>query len=71
MYYHSAYYFFAEYNMWNAKLDGAQAGIETSGRNIKLRYADDTILMEESGEELKSLLMKMKVVSEKAGLIQH
>ena len=55
--------------MWNARLDEAQAGIKIAGRNINnLRYADDTTLMEESEEELKSLLMKMKEVSEKAGL---
>ena len=54
--------------MRNAGLDEAQAGIKIAGRNIKnLRYADDTILMEES-EELKSLLMKVKEESEKAGL---
>ena len=47
--------------MWNAGLDEAQAGIKSAGRNINiLRYADDTILMEESEEELKSLLMKVK-----------
>ena len=45
--------------MWNARLDEAQAGIKTSGRNINnLRYADDTTLMAESKEELKNLLMK-------------
>ena len=55
--------------MWNAGLDEAQAGIKISGRNINnLRYADDTILMAESEEELKSLLMKVKEESEKAGL---
>ena len=55
--------------MRNAGLDEAQAGIKISGRNInKLRYADDTSLMEESEEELKSLLMKMTEESEKAGL---
>ena len=55
--------------MWNAKLDEAQAGIKISGRNINnLRYADDTTLMAESKEELKSLLMKVKEESEKAGL---
>ena len=54
--------------MWNAKLNEAQAGIKIAGRNINnLRYADDTTLMAES-EELKSLLMKMKVDSKKAGL---
>ena len=54
--------------MWNVGLDEAQAGIKIAGRNINnLRYADDTILMAES-EELKSLLMKVKEESEKAGL---
>ena len=54
--------------MWNARLDEAQAGIKIAGRNINnLRYADDTTLMAES-EELKSLLMKVKVKSEKIGL---
>ena len=55
--------------MWNARLDEAQAGIKISGRNINnLRYADDTILMGESEEELKCLWMKVKKDSEKAGL---
>ena len=55
--------------MWNARLDEAQAGIKIAGRNISnLRYAEDTALMAESGEELKSLLMKVKEESEKAGL---
>ena len=55
--------------MRNAGLDEAQAGIKIAGRNIKnLRYADDTILMAESEEELKSLLMKVKEESEKVGL---
>ena len=55
--------------MWNAGLDEAQAGIKIAGRNINnLRYADDTTLMAESEEELKSLLMKVKEESEKAGL---
>ena len=55
--------------MWNARLDEAQAGIKISGRNINiLRYADNTSLMAESEEELKSLLMKVKEASEKAGL---
>ena len=55
--------------MRNAGLDEAQAGIKIAGRNINnLRYADDTILMAESEEELKSLLMKVKEESEKAGL---
>ena len=54
--------------MWNAGVDGEQAGIKILGRNINnLRYADDTILMAESEEELKSLLMKVKEESEKAG----
>ena len=52
---------YAEYIMWNAELDEAQAGIKTAGRNIKnLRYANDITLMAESKEELKSLLMKVK-----------
>ena len=55
--------------MRNAELDEAQAGIKIAGRNInKLRYADDTTLMAESEEELKSLLMKVKEESEKVGL---
>ena len=54
--------------MWNAGLDEAQAGIKISGRNIdNLRYTDDTTLMAESKEELKSLLMKVKEESEKVG----
>ena len=55
--------------MWNARLDEAQAGIKISRRNINnLRYADDTTLMAESEEELKSLLMKVKEESKKVGL---
>ena len=55
--------------MQNARLDKAQAGIKIAGRNINnLRYADDTTFMAESEEELKSLLMKVKEESEKAGL---
>ena len=55
--------------MWNAGLEEAQAGIKIAGRNINnLRYADDTTLMAESEEELKSLLIKVKVESEKIGL---
>ena len=55
--------------MRNARLDEAQAGIKIAGRNINnLRYANDTTLMAESKEELKSLLMKVKEKSEKAGL---
>ena len=55
--------------MWNARLDEAQAGIKITGRNTdNIRYADDTTLMAESEEELKSLLMKVKEESEKFGL---
>ena len=55
--------------MWNARLDEAQAGIKIVGRNINnFRYTDDTTFMAESEEELKSLLMKVKEESEKAGL---
>ena len=55
--------------MRNAGLDEAQAGVKISGRNINnLKYADDTTLIEESEEELKSLLMKVKEKSEKVGL---
>ena len=55
--------------MWNARLDEAQAGIKIAGRKINnLRYADDITLLAESEEELKSLLMKVKEDSEKAGL---
>ena len=61
--------FYAEYIMRNAGLDKAQAGIKIAGRNINnLRYADDTTLMAESEEELKSLWMKLKEESGKAGL---
>ena len=60
---------YAEYIMRNAGLEEAQAGIKIAGRNINnLRYADDTTLMAESVEELKSLLMKVKEENEKAGL---
>ena len=60
---------YAEYIMWNAWLDKAQAGIKTAGRIINnLRYADDTTLIAESKEILKSLLIKRKEDSEKAGL---
>ena len=60
---------YAEYIMRNARLDEAQAGIKTAGRNIKnLRYADDNTLMAENEKELKSLLMKVKEESEQAGL---
>ena len=57
---------YAEYIMWNAWLEEAQAGIKIAGRNINnLRYVDDATLMAESEEELKSLLMKVKEDSEK------
>ena len=55
--------------MWKAKLNESQTGIKIAGRNISnLRYADDTLLMAESEEELKRLLMRVKKLSEKAGL---
>ena len=61
--------FYSEYIMRNTGLEEAQAGIKIAGRNINnLRYADDTILMAESEEELKSIMMKVKEVSEKVGL---
>ena len=61
--------FYAEYIMRNAGLEETQAGIKIAGRNINnLRYADDTTLLAESEEELKSLLMKVKKESEKVGL---
>ena len=64
VYYHHAYYI-----MQNARLDESQAGIKTAGRNINnLRYADDATLMAEIEEKLKSLLVKLKEESEKAGL---
>ena len=60
---------YAEYITWNTRLDEAQAGVKIAGRNINnLRYADDTTLVAESEEELKSLLMKVKEESENAGL---
>ena len=60
---------YAEYIVRNTRLDEAQAGIKTARRNFNnLRYADDTTLVEESEEELKSLLMKVKEESEKVGL---
>ena len=69
VYCHPAYLIYAEYIMRNAGLEEAQAGIKVAGRNINnLRYADDTTLMAESEEELKSLLMKVKEESEKVGL---
>ena len=61
----------AEYIMRNARLEETQAGIKIAGRDINnLRYADDTTLMAESEEELKSLLMKLKVESEKVGFFR-
>ena len=61
--------FCAEYNIWNARLDESQAGIKTAGRNINnFRYAEDTTLMAESEEELKSLLTRVKEESEKSWL---
>ena len=61
--------FYAEHIMRNARMDEAQAGVKIAERHINnLRYVDDTTLMAESEEELKSLLMKMKVESEKVGL---
>ena len=61
--------FYAEYTMWNAGLDESQAGIKTARRNTNnLRFADDTTLIAENEEELKSLLMKVKKETEKAGL---
>ena len=70
LYCHPAYLnLYSEYIMRNAGLDEAQAGIKIAGRNINnLRYANDTALMAESEEELKSLLMKVKEESEKVGL---
>ena len=60
---------YAEYVIWNARLDEAQAGLKIARRNINnLRYADDTTLMAESKEKLKSLLMRVKEESEKVGL---
>ena len=70
VYCHPTYLAYMQSTSWrNAGLDEAQAGIKTAGRNINnLRYAGDTTLMAESEEELKSLLMKVKEESEKAGL---
>ena len=60
---------YAQNIIWNAELAEAQAGIKIAGRNVNnLRYADDTTLMEESEEKLKSLFMSVKEESEKAGL---
>ena len=71
MFSHCLFNLNAEYLVFklNAQLDEAETGIRIAGRNINnLRYADDTTLMSESEEELKNLLMKVKVESEKAGL---
>ena len=69
---HCLFNLYAEYIMRNSGLEEAQAGIKIAGRNINhLRYADDTTLMAESEEEIKSLLMKVKVESQKVCLIQH
>ena len=69
IYCHSAILiFYAEYIMQNARLDDSQAEIKIAWRHISLRYADDTTLKSERQEELKSLLMKVKEESEKAGL---
>ena len=70
VYCHSAYLtYYAEYIMRNAGIDEPQAGIKIAGRNTNnLRYADDTTLMAESEEELKSFLKKVKEESEKVGL---
>ena len=66
---HCLFNLYAEYTMKHVRLDETQAGIKIAGRNINnLRYADDTTLMAESKEEIKSLLMKVKEESEKAGL---
>ena len=62
-------YVYAEYIMWNSRLDESGAGVEVAGRNInRFRYVHDATLMAESEEELKSLLMKVKEDSKKAGL---
>ena len=61
--------FYAEYVMWNARLDESQAGIKIAGRNINnLRYADNTTLMADREEQLKSLLKRVEEESEKSGL---
>ena len=65
----SVFNLYTEYILWNAGLDELQAGIKIAGRNINsLRYVDDIILMAENEEELKSLLMRVKEESGKAGL---
>ena len=63
------FYLYAEYIIWNDRLEKSQIGINIAGRNIdNFRYADDTTLLAESEEEPKSLLMKVKEKSEKVGL---
>ena len=65
----SLFNLYAEYIMWNAGLDESQVGIKIAGKNIhNLKYADDTTLIAESKKELKSLSMRVKEESEKAGL---
>ena len=72
VYCHPAYLTYMQSTSWETLLDEAQAGIKIARRNINnLRYADDTTLMAESEEELKSLLMKVKEESEKVGLKLH
>ena len=69
VYCHPAYLTYIQDIIWNARLDKVEAGVKIAGRSINnLRYADDTTLMAESEEELKSLLMKVKEESEKVGL---
>ena len=64
--------FYAEYILWNARLEEAQAGIQIAGRNINsLRYADDTTLMAESEEELKSILIRVKKLDESSTFIKR
>ena len=68
IYCHPVYLKYVEHTTWNARLDESQAGIKIAERNIdNLRYADDTTLMTESEEELKSLLMRVKEESKNAG----
>ena len=69
VYCHPAYLIYVQSTMWNDGLNEAQAGIKISGENINnLKYADDSTLMGESEEKLRSLLMKVKEKNEKAGL---
>ena len=68
IYCHPVYLKYVEHTTWNARLDESQAGIKIAGRKINnLRYVDDILLIAESKEELKSLLMKVKEESEKVG----